>query len=54
MNNKIIGLFGIILTTLGLILSFNIFKHYTVIFVLGNKIFLSKTKLTKYEYLKNF
>ncbi len=35
MKNKLLAFLGIFLIMLGLILSFNIFTHYTVIFVLG-------------------
>jgi len=35
MTKLLLMIFGVIITILGLILSFNIFKHYTVIFLIG-------------------
>lgn len=62
MSHKVFGILGIILTLLGLILSFNIFTHYTIIFLIGwfflmlylNEKFYNNSKLrTHLSILRN-
>lgn len=50
MNIKFLELFGIIFILIGLIFSFNIFKHYTVFFLVGWTLLMIYLNRTRFQY----